>query len=1180
MWSIKLGGTFDRYIKNNVCFPTWQAWRLIIKVHGRILLVLILLVFVALLAVTDTTRRWHRSIDERLSSDARGILARRDEVFNRALMQPLGSLRLLASMRVVARGNPAEIAADLASWKENLPDVAEVYVILPDGRGVASSEEGLLESVMAAYRDVQAGRASSLAIPRIVTQGGLPLALIGVPLPGAAGGAVIAAFKLHDMLGPLLLRLPGAHARLLILDGQNRVLANGFDELETAADLPAAAQVPHASALLEALGGQVLADGVLDGQYVIKGEAYRYFVSRMPSTAWMIAYIQPEKDLLAAYSEAKYLGWVQLSVVILAALLLLAMMHRLVLAPLQTLARGQAAMRDGAIPQPVEVPGSGEFGAMAESYNRLVANLTASEQRLRTIFDAFPESVVVFRLADSALLDVNQAFLNKVGLSRDAVLGRSGAEIGLLPDESAATAHRAALLEKGSLERQVVRMRLPNGEERWSMYSSRLIEFDGVPASLSVTVDVTQLKVAEAQVRQSEARFAALFQLAPVPMSFTHERDQFSHTHWNDAWYRAFGFLPEQAEGRGGDALGIWVDPDQRRQLIEGAANKGGLHDFEVVLRRHNGALRQHLLFADMVDTADGKAMIVAYVDVTDSRKAEAELRASEETRHAIFNASPVAMLVSDMACDFSVVDANQAWLRQFQRTLPEIIGRNGREINFWVSETDRQHVLAQIEQDGQVIDYEAEFASGDGSRLLCRVGARRVRVEDRELLLMLQEDITLLRQMERARQEAEIKLRRFSFMVSHANEAMFLNDNGITIDCNDATLRMFESTRERFIGQSPDTFSPPFQPSGEASSTLAMSRIKVVMAGEPQRFEWVHTKADGTPFDAEVTLSCFEEDGRPLIVGVVRDITERKRAEAEIRELNATLEERVALRTSELAQANKDLGITLSNLQFAQDELLRTEKLAALGALVAGVAHELNTPIGNAVTVATTLVDEHRQFSGKMAAGLTRSALERFVGMVGEAGQIVERNLYRAAELIGSFKQLAVDQSSYQRRPFELLEVVREISLAMAPTIRRSPYQLIDDVPAGLVLDSYPGPLGQILMNLINNALIHAFAGRDSGHVRIAAEPAGPGWVVLTVSDDGCGIAVEDQKHIFDPFFTTRLGQGGSGLGLHIVFSLVVDLLGGRVDVLSTPGQGARFIMRLPTVAPAGEQGKGNEHA
>ena len=1138
---------------------------------------LILLVVVALMAVTDTMRRWHRSLDDRLSGDAHGILERRDDVFGRALRQPLGSLNLLANSRVVARGNLAEIAADLAVWKANLPDVAEVYVILPGGRGAVSGAGPVPDTVMAAYRDAQAGIVPSLAVPRVVTLGEQPLALLGVPLPGNADGALIAAFKLHDLLGPLLVRLPGANARLIIVDEKNRILASGFADLSTVGTLPAVHQLPHASALFTDLGAPVPAEGVRDGRYVVRGEGYRYFVSRMRSTGWTVAYIQPEKDLLAAYSEAKYLGWAQLVVVVLAALLLVGMMHRLVLRPLQTLARGQAAMQGGAMPQPVEVPGSGEFAVMAESYNRLVGNLSASEQRLRTIFDAFPESVIVFRLADSTLLDVNQAFLNKLGMSRSEVLGRSGAELGLLPDESAAKAHRAALLEKGSLERQLIHMQMPNGEERWSMYSSRLIDFDGTPASLSVTVDVTPLKQAEAQIRQGEARFAALFQLAPVPMSFTHEREQFSQTHWNDAWYHAFGFRQAEAEGRGGDALGIWLDPAQRRQLIEGAKNDGRVHDFEVVLRRKNGELRQHVLFADMVETVDGKAMIVAYVDVTDSRRAEAELRASEETRHAIFNASPVAMLVSDIAHDYGVVDANQAWLRQFQRSLPDIVGRNGKQIDFWAHEADRQHVVALIEQEGQVNDYEAEFVRGDGSRLLCRVGARRVRVDGKELLVMLQEDITALRQTERARQAAEVKLQRFNFMVSHANDAMLVTDQGLIIDCNDAALRMFGCSREHFVGGTPANFSPPQQPNGENSSEMAIAKIKEAIAGRAQRFEWVHTKSDGTTFDAEVALSSFVEDGRPLVVGVVRDITERKRAEAEIQQLNATLEERVARRTRELAEANATLSITLGNLQRAQDELLRTEKLASLGALVAGIAHELNTPIGNAVTVATTLLDEHRQFSCKVATGITRSGLDRFLGVVGEAGQIVERNLFRAAELIGSFKQLAVDQSSYQRRPFDLQEVVREITLAMAPSIRRSPYELIDEVPSGLVLDSYPGPLGQILINLINNALLHAFAGRDSGHIRIAAEPAEPGWVVLTVSDDGCGISAEHQKRIFDPFFTTRLGQGGSGLGLHIVFSLVVDLLGGRVDVVSAPGQGARFIVRLPVVAPASEEARGS---
>ena len=1148
----------------------WRAWRHIIKVHSRILLVLILLVIVALLAVTDTMRRWYQSIDDRLSSDAKGILARRDDVFGQALRQPLETLHLLAASRTLAQAGSADIQADLDSWKANLRDVGAIYLIMLDGRSMASGGYDATPAyIQDAYRDYRERGAPALATPRVVMEGDRPLVILGAPLSGQSAGVVLATFYLDQMLGPLLVRLPGNNARLILLDARDQVLVDGFAQPAIGDPLRNGQRAAHPAALLAALQGKATAAGVVDGLYVVHGEPYRYYASRMSSTDWLLAYIQPEADLLAVYREARSFGWAQLFFVVLAALLLVAMMYRLVLRPLQALARVQEAMQGGTLPTPVAVRGGGEFAAMAASYNRLVADLAASELRLRTIFETFPETVVVTRLTDGVFLDANAAFLEKIGRSREEVIGHSSAEFGWVPEETESAAHRDALLQDRHLERRLIKLKTPQGEEFWSMYSSRLIEFDGVPAALSVSVDVTPLKLAETQVHQSEAKFAALFQLAPVPMSYTPEHDRFGHTHWNDAWYGAFGFLPEEAEGRGGDVLGIWVNPDERRRMIQSVLDTGHAHALQVLLRRKDGALRQHILYADRVETGEGKAMIVAYVDVTDSRRVEAELRASEETRHAVFNASPVAMLVSDMAHDYAVVDANQAWLRQFQRTLPEVVGRNGRQIDFWVNEDDRQRVVDQIERDGQVANYEAEFVRGDGSRLMCRVGARRVRVEGRELLLMLQEDITLQRQNELARQEAERKLRRFSFMVSHANDAMFLFDNGKIADCNEATLRMFRSTRERFIGQLPDAFSPPTQPNGMDSLELALDRVQAAIGGEPQRFEWVHTRGDGSSFDAEVSLSAFEESGRPLMIGVVRDITERKRAEAEIRELNATLEARVVSRTQELAQANTELQATLGNLQRAQNELLRAEKLASLGALVAGIAHELNTPIGNAVTVSSTLLDEQRRFSEKMASGLTRSALDRFVGVVGEAGQIVERNLYRAAELIGSFKQLAVDQSSYQRRPFDLQDVVHEIMLAMAPSTRRTPFRIIEEVPAGLVLDSYPGPLGQILMNLINNALIHAFDGRDSGHVWIRAEAAEPGWITLRVVDDGCGISAENQKRIFDPFFTTRLGQGGSGLGLHVVFSLVVDLLGGRIDVDSSPGLGAIFIVRLPVVAP-----------
>ncbi|MBL0148507.1 MAG: PAS domain S-box protein [Ideonella sp.] len=329
-------------------------------------------------------------------------------------------------------------------------------------------------------------------------------------------------------------------------------------------------------------------------------------------------------------------------------------------------------------------------------------------------------------------------------------------------------------------------------------------------------------------------------------------------------------------------------------------------------------------------------------------------------------------------------------------------------------------------------------------------------------------------------------------------------------------------------------------------------------------RDELVGLRRDGSTVDVALWASLAAgPNGEPLgLISSFLDITERKRAEAELQQLNATLEARVQARTSELESA-------LTGLRQAQGELVRTETMASLGSLVAGVAHELNTPIGNAVMVASTLSGRQREFEASMATGLRRSALEGFLNTTREVSDVLERNLQRAAELIGSFKQLAVDQSSYQRREFEVSEVVQEIALALSPTLRRSRVQLIDDTPVGLRMDSYPGPLGQVFVNLVNNAVVHAFEGRPPGTVRIAAERVASDRVRLVIGDNGNGIGREHLKQIFDPFFTTKLGQGGSGMGLHIVYTLVTGLLGGRIDVASQPGQGTEFHIELPLRAP-----------
>jgi ligand-binding sensor domain-containing protein/signal transduction histidine kinase len=255
--------------------------------------------------------------------------------------------------------------------------------------------------------------------------------------------------------------------------------------------------------------------------------------------------------------------------------------------------------------------------------------------------------------------------------------------------------------------------------------------------------------------------------------------------------------------------------------------------------------------------------------------------------------------------------------------------------------------------------------------------------------------------------------------------------------------------------------------------------------------------------------------------------------------------------------------------LKDTQQQLVAREKLAALGALVAGVAHELNTPIGNSLVIASTLEDKTAEIAAKSAGEtMRRSDLKGFIDAAKEASALLMRSLRNAAELVNSFKQVAVDQASAKRRVFNLHQACHEICATMMNRIRKSGHRLELEIPDDIVMDSFPGPLGQVIINLINNALLHAFEGRDAGLMRMTAVRVGSERVRIQFQDDGVGIARANQDRIFDPFFTTKLGQGGNGLGLSITYNIVTSLLDGHIRVDSVVGVGTTFTIDLPLKA------------
>ena len=373
-------------------------------------------------------------------------------------------------------------------------------------------------------------------------------------------------------------------------------------------------------------------------------------------------------------------------------------------------------------------------------------------------------------------------------------------------------------------------------------------------------------------------------------------------------------------------------------------------------------------------------------------------------------------------------------------------------------------------------------------------------------------------------------------------------------IDVNDAWVALYGIRREDAIGKTSvevGIWSDPAERKAVYRELAARGRVDAAP---------IYLQKPGgvrTPF--LLYIAPVEFGGQQRLVTSLLDQSDRQSAEAAQQAVAHELEARVDQRTAELSTA-------LETLKNAQAELVESEKLASLGAMVAGISHELNTPIGNAVTVSSTLhkrvVDLRKALTEDK---LRRSTLQAFLDDVQEMSALVLRSSERAAELISSFKQVAVDRTSERRRSFDVQDLVHDIVTSLHPNIRKSSTEvhIEQQVPHGMVCDSLPGPIGQVLTNLIQNAVLHAFTGRQAGTIAISARRIGDNdtaQIELTVQDDGNGMSEHTRRHAFDPFFTTRLGQGGSGLGLSVSHRLATTLLGGSLSIASQPGQGCCF--------------------
>ncbi len=392
-----------------------------------------------------------------------------------------------------------------------------------------------------------------------------------------------------------------------------------------------------------------------------------------------------------------------------------------------------------------------------------------------------------------------------------------------------------------------------------------------------------------------------------------------------------------------------------------------------------------------------------------------------------------------------------------------------------------------------------------------------------------------------------------FETLFNDSMDALSIFDGQRYTDCNKAFLHMFGfDNKQQVIGLHPKDISPQFQADGSASKDVALAMIQKASEQGSARFEWVHKKVDGTHFWTEVIISKVKLNGVDSIHAIIRDISEKKALELELYKRNA-----------ELDQSNIELEHMVENLKLTQNKLVESEKMASLGSLVAGVAHEINTPVGVGLMGISQFIDETNAIRKRYQNGeLTETMFEEFLTCAAELSEIVNKNLARTAHLVRSFKQIAVDQTSEEDRTINLKEYIDEVVFSLGSVIRKAKVTVSIDCANDFIVVTNPGLISQVLTNLIVNSINHGFSHRGSGAVEIAVREDAKTRFVLTYKDDGKGISKDNLPKIFDPFFTTNRAEGGTGLGLNVTYNIVKNALDGSIECHSEPEKGVEFIV------------------
>jgi PAS domain S-box-containing protein len=837
------------------------------------------------------------------------------------------------------------------------------------------------------------------------------------------------------------------------------------------------------------------------------------------------------------------------------------------------------------IPEPIAEDEIGcvqhEINAMAEELQETIAALKheiLSEQQaeqalsdehnlLRTLIDSLPEVVYVKDCQHRFLL-ANQAAAHVMGVSAPApLLGRSDQDF--YPPDVARQfqAEEQAIITSGrpTINREEVITDHKTGQLRWLLTTKiPLRDRQGrLTGLININRDITEQKQAEEALRESKNLLHSLVEALPQNIFSKDLQGRFTFA--NQRFCLTEGKTLEEIIGK--------TDYDLHSPEF---ANKYKTDDQWVIetkqtfdtIEEHQTA-RGRKFYVQVIKTPmyDFNNKVIGILgifwDITERKKADEAFRESQKRYRNLIENAPLGILSIDL--HGNIMDVNSMLVAMLGSPSPEAT----RELNVLTSSSfieagiadDFKHCM----ETGLPLIAEHQYTTNWDKQVYLRYHLTPIRDEEQTItgVQAIVEDSTERMLVERALKESEAEYRSL-FKNMHSGLAY----HKILLDAHNHPIDyVFLDVNEAFenltglkdvVGKRATEVMPEI-------TTLEPNLIEVygqvALTGQEISFDLYFE-----PFGLWLSTSAYSPE-HGYFVTVQDDITEQKWAEESLRKLNEDLEQRVQARTVELQRTNQFLQESLDTLEKTQKQLVESEKMAALGGLVAGVAHEINTPLGVGVTAASHLVEKTHDIEALYReGGMKRSDLEKYLSTAQESTGMILENLKRAAENIKSFKQVAVDQTHDTKRQFKLKQCVDDVLLSLHPKLKRTQYTVKVDCPDDLEIASYPGAYAQILTNLIMNSLIHGFEDQPTGTISLRIREEGE-TLWLDYRDDGKGMTEAERAHVFEPFYTTKRGKGGTGLGLHIVYNMVTQQLNGHIECRSAPNQGAEFILRLPKV-------------